>query len=270
MLCAPLVLHPRLTLQRGWATFSALRLCSDRSHMCLRHPRPMQEATVTQAAMRNSRRHLSELKDYKDPVTLEREFLSTTRQLRAKGLSDSQATSASKVPETDAGSGGTNRPISYTQTVSRKFHKYHHSGAYVSCWRPRCALCLCITCPAAERRAWLTVGSRVWSRCAGEEQVRGRRVRVVLLHGIQEERARVHCDDCEPGRVQLRQHQLTRRPGGHMLSPFVFCIFIKRANGTHQGQAALSRREQCALKRERTYDAPARHQLRSYTCDNVW
>lgn len=212
MLCAPLVLHPGLTLQRGWATLSALRLCSDRSHVCLRNPRPMQEATVTQAAMRNSRRHLSELKDYKDPVTLEREFLSTTRQLRAKGLSDSQATSASKVPETDAGSGGTNRPISYTQTVSRKFHKYHHSGAYVSCWRPRCALCLCITCPAAERRAWLTVGSRVWSRCAGEEQVRGRRVRVVLLHGIQEERARVHCDDCEPGRVQLRQHQLTR-PG---------------------------------------------------------
>lgn len=84
------------------------------------------------AATRNTRRHVQELKDYKGPVALEKEFMQTRRQLRAKGLRDVGASTVAP-KDTDRGRGPATAatPASYTQTVSRKFHKYRHSGTYV-------------------------------------------------------------------------------------------------------------------------------------------
>ena len=84
------------------------------------------------AATRNTRRHVQELKDYKGPVALEKEFMQTRRKLRAKGLRDVGASTVAP-KDTDRGRGPATAatPASYTQTVSRKFHKYRHSGTYV-------------------------------------------------------------------------------------------------------------------------------------------
>lgn len=113
--------HPDLADKPRW----------DGSTQLLEKEHAERESKVNLAATRNTRRHVQELKDYKGPVALEKEFMQTRRKLRAKGLRDVGASTVAP-KDTDRGRGPATAatPASYTQTVSRKFHKYRHSGTY--------------------------------------------------------------------------------------------------------------------------------------------
>lgn len=115
---ADIPVHPELADKATWNSSTQLT----------KTERAVINAKLRATAKTNSRSKQADLKDYKDPVTLEREYLEKARTLRASGIR-SAGKAIAKAPEPETTSANS-RSVSYTQSVSRKFHKYHHSGKY--------------------------------------------------------------------------------------------------------------------------------------------